>query len=56
MWQFIIFIRDGIADIADMLEKFSFDFGSFSVSLFDLLIGLIATGFVISVFWKGART
>lgn len=56
MWQFIIFIRNSIASISDMLNEFSFDFGGINVSLFELLIGFIALGLIISVFWKGART
>lgn len=56
MWDFIIFIRDGIADITGMLDTFKFNLGGIVVTLFDLLLGFIAMGLVIAVFWKGSRT
>lgn len=55
MWEFIIFFRDCIADITGMLDSAVFDIGGIDASLFDLLIGLIALGIVISIFWKGSR-
>lgn len=56
MWQFIQFIKTSLAQITGMLDKFSFDLGGINVSIFDLLIGFIGFGLIISVFWKGART
>lgn len=55
MWEFILFIRDGIASITGMLDSFSFNLGSMTVSLFELFIGFIAMGLIIAVFWKGSR-
>ena len=55
MWEFILFIRDGIASITGMLDSYKFNFGGISVSLFELFIGFIAMGLIIAVFWKGSR-
>ena len=55
MYDFILFFRDMIARITGMLDIFSFNFGGINVTILDLFIGLLALGFVISVFWKGAR-
>ena len=56
MYDFILFFRDSIAQISGMLDSFYFNFGGIHVSIFDLFVGFIAMGIVISVFWKGART
>lgn len=55
MWNFILFIRDGFAQITGMLDSFSFNLGGINVSIFDLFIGFVAMGLVIAVFWKGSR-
>ena len=55
MWMFFRFFRDKIADITDMLDSFTFDFAGMTVSIFDLLFGLIAMSIIISLFWKGVR-
>lgn len=56
MWQWILFLRDRVVQVTDMLNSFSFEIADISVSLLDLIIGFIIMGIVISVFWKGART
>lgn len=55
MWEFIKFFRDGIAQITDMLDDFDFVIAGMTVSIFDLLFGLIAMSMIISIFWKGIR-
>lgn len=55
MWSFIVFFRNRIADIADMLDSFHFSIAGMSVSIFDIFFGLIVTSMIISLFWKGAR-
>lgn len=55
MWDFILFIRDGLAQITGMLDTVNFNFAGVNVSFFDLLIGFIAMGIIIAVFWKGSR-
>lgn len=55
MWQFILFLRDSIAGITGMLDGVSFNMGGMNVTLFDLIIGFIAMGLVVAVFWKGSR-
>lgn len=55
MWLFFKFFRDKIADITDMLDRFTFDIAGMTVSIFDLLFGLIAMSIIISLFWKGVR-
>ena len=56
MWQFIQFIKNSLAQITGMLDKYSFDLGGINVSILDLFIGFLGFGLIISVFWKGART
>lgn len=56
MWSFILFLRDRLVDITDMLERYHFNISGMDISLLDMLIGIIAMGIIISVFWKGART
>lgn len=56
MWEFILFLRDCFADISSLLNSVLFEFAGMSVSLLELFIGFVALGFIISVFWKGART
>lgn len=56
MYEFILFFRDSIVTITDMLSSFYFSFGNINVSIFDLLLAFLALGIIISVFWKGART
>lgn len=55
MWEFILFLRDSIADITGMLDSFSFNMGGMNVTLFDLIIGFLAMGLIVAVFWKGSR-
>lgn len=55
MWEFILFIRDGIADLTGMLDSFSFNLGGINVTIFELFVGFIALGLIIAVFWKGSR-
>lgn len=55
MWEFIVFFRNCIVSITDMLDGVVFKFGAMNVSLFDLFFGFIALGIIISVFWKGSR-
>lgn len=56
MWQWILFLRDRVVDVTDVLNSFSFEIANISVSILDLLIGFILMGIILSVFWKGART
>ena len=55
MYQFIEFLRKSLADLASLLHDYHFDIGGLDVSLLELFLGFLAIGFVISVFWKGAR-
>lgn len=56
MWNWILFLRDRVVDITDILNSYYFDIAGISVSILDLIIGFILMGIVLSVFWKGART
>lgn len=56
MWNWILFLRDRVVDITDMLNSYNFDIAGISVSILDLIIGFVLMGIVLSVFWKGART
>ena len=56
MWAFVIFIKNSIVSIADLLDRVIFNVNGVSISLFDIMLSLIVTGFIIAVFWKGART
>lgn len=56
MIQFVVFLRDGIQNIGDLLNHYTFDIAGLNVSILDLLIGNLAMGIIIAVFWKGAST
>lgn len=56
MWSWILFLRDKIVGITDMLNGFSFEIANINVSLLDLILGFLFMGMIISIFWKGART
>jgi hypothetical protein len=45
-----------ISDIFGLLNRFSIQSFGYSASLGSILIAFLVIGFVISVFWKGART
>lgn len=55
MWEFLVFFRDCIVQITDMLDDVIFDIGGVNATLLDLFLGFIALGIVISLFWKGSR-
>ena len=57
MLQVIKFIRDCLADLTVMLQKFTLDFGlgGMNPNLLEVFIGFIALGLIIAVFWKGSR-
>ncbi len=55
MWDFILFFRDRVADITDMLDSFDFVMAGMTVSIFDILFGLISMSIIITIFWKGIR-
>lgn len=44
------------AQAVDFLDDIQLEIWSFNLSLMDMFSALLITGFVISVFWKGART
>ena len=56
MWDWILFLRDRIVDITDLLNSFHFEIANISVSILDLILGFLFMGMIISIFWKGART
>lgn len=56
MWSFILWIRDSFISLSTMLNAFHFNIAGMSISLLDIMIGFLAMGIVISVFWKGARS
>lgn len=56
MWSFILWIRDSLVSLSTMLNAFNFNISGMSISLLDIMVGFIAIGIVISVFWKGARS
>lgn len=55
MWNWILFLRDKIANVTDMLDSFNFIIAGMTISIFDILFGLIAMSIIISIFWKGVR-
>lgn len=55
MWEFIVWLKDGIVSIVDLFASYSFDIGGVNVSIIELFLGLIAMGIIITVFWKGAH-
>lgn len=55
MWNWVLFLRDKIAAITDMLDRFNFSIAGMTISIFDLLFGLIAMSIIISIFWKGVK-
>lgn len=56
MYAFFQWLADSFGSIVSLLNRYSFDFGGFYVTLFDILVGMIVLSLVIAVFWKGARS
>lgn len=52
----ILCIRDMISEFFGVLDRIVFNIGPSQVSLLQMIFVALVTGFVISVFWKGART
>ena len=55
MWESILFISDYLQGGIDVLDRYSFDFGGFVITLPQIIFGLFAVSIVVTVFWKGAR-
>lgn len=56
MTAFFKLIVGFICEIVILLDELTFDFFGYDVSYFGLLVVFIIIGFVINVFWKGARS
>ena len=49
-------IRDMFVAFFGVLDRISFNVGIYQVSFLQMIFAALVTGFVISVFWRGART
>lgn len=56
MALFFKWMRDRFVDTSVLLDQVKFELAGIEVSYLDILIGFIAFGLVLAVFWKGART
>lgn len=56
MWEFILFLRDFFVSFTAVIDTVVFDIAGMNITLFEMLLGVIGMGFVVSVFWKGARS
>ncbi len=59
MFELLDLVRlfvDYIGGLIGAVQIIEFNVGSVQVSFYDLIIGFIAMVFIISVFWKGAKT
>ena len=56
MYAFFEWLANAFGSIVSLLNRYSFDFGGFQASLFDILVGMIVLSLVAAVFWKGARS
>ena len=55
MWDFIVWLKDGLVSIVNLFSRYEFDIAGVNVSILELFIGFIAMGIIITVFWKGAH-
>ncbi len=55
MQEFFTSILDFFSDIFVVLGSYRFNMYGVTVSIFDILLALLVTSMVISVFWKGAK-
>ncbi len=55
MWSAILWFRDRVVDISNLLDSYTFSIAGMSISYFELLLGFFALSVVITVFWKGGR-
>ncbi len=56
MYQFFEYMIYLMDSFIKFYQSFSFEIGGMTINYFSLILGFLVTGFVISVFWKGART
>lgn len=56
MSQAFEFIIDMLRSLILVLQQHTFNIWNINVTIADLLFAILITGFVIAVFWKGART
>lgn len=56
MAQFFEMIADFWGDIITLFDQRPLQIGDYSVSLTALIFAFLVIGFVVSLFWKGART
>lgn len=56
MGQFFQMIADLWAGIIAQFDQRPLQIGNYSVSVTALIFAFIVIGFVVSLFWKGART
>ena len=55
MWEFIQWLSDRLYVITAYLNTVKFEVAGLQVGYFNLILGFVVLGFIISVFWKGAR-
>lgn len=56
MLEFFTLIKNLIISIIDEFAKHPISVGGYKVSFFALVFSFLVIGFVISYFWKGAKT
>ena len=56
MGQFFILLRDFYSDILKLFGRSVLNFGNIQTSLGAVIFACITIGFVVSLYWKGAKT
>ena len=55
MYDFVVFISKCFSSLITLLSSYTFRLGSYYFSIWHILLGLLLTSMLISIFWKGAR-
>lgn len=58
MYEYFRFFFSQVKIILEMLNSdfLSVNLNGFTVGFFDLIVGFLAMGMIISIFWRGAKT
>lgn len=56
MFDFVILVKNFWQSIIDLFADHPLEFAGYKVSYFSLIFAFLVIGFVVSYFWKGAKT
>lgn len=55
MFDFVLWLKNAFNTLVNTFNAYHFSFAGMDVTLYEIMLGLLCTSIVISVFWKGAR-